>query len=49
MLTAALKVMLPLPYRIETLFELALATARSILPSPLKSPAATADGALPAA
>src|SRR5262244_2069181 len=37
----------PLPKNTETLLELALATARSSAPSPLKSPTATETGVLP--
>ena len=51
-LVGALKLPAPSPNRIDTLFEetgLPLATARSCLPSPLKSPTATELGSVPTA
>src|SRR5436309_7499474 len=47
-LVAALKLPAPSPKKIDTLAELKLATARSCLPSPLKSPTATEKGLVPA-
>ena len=44
---AALKLPVPSPSKIETLLESEFATARSCLPSPLKSPTATEIGPLP--
>ena len=41
------KLPVPVPSRIETVALLRFATARSSLPSPLKSPTATETGALP--
>ena len=46
-LVAALKLPVPSPNKIDTLSEPMLATARSCLPSPLKSPTATELGRLP--
>src|SRR5439155_285203 len=48
-LVAAPKLPVPLPSRIDTLLETWLATARSGLPSLLKSPTATERGCVPAA
>ena len=45
--TAAAKVPLPVPSSIDTLPLQRLATARSCLPSPLKSPTATEQGPVP--
>src|SRR5262249_57478130 len=47
-LVASGKAPVPSPKRIVTLLELKLATARSGLPSPLKSPTATDKGLVPA-
>src|SRR5205823_14657003 len=47
-LVAALKLPAPLPNKTDMLSEFWLATARSCLPSPLKSPTANERGAVPA-